>query len=245
MARGWHIGLAAAALLLSACGSLVYHRVRQGETLYSIGWEYGYDYRTLARWNGIDAPYVIKPGQWLRMAPPPGATTASGAQTGTAPAPEAGTAPHGSGRSAPTVAGVEPPPPHDRSASKDIRWSWPAKGKLLMRFSSHHLAQKGLDIAGTMGEPVRAAAAGRVVYSGDGLKGYGNLIIIKHGAHYLSAYGYNSRLFVKEGDEVSRGQEIAAMGRAGTDRVKLHFEIRRDGDPVDPLDYLPFGHSLQ
>lgn len=238
----WYIGLAIAALLTGGCGSLVYHQVREGESLYSIGWEYGYDYRTLAKWNHIDSPYVIKPGQWVRIAPPE----------------QDAAAPDHSGPS--TLSSAQPPPPRkqppskvagtahadlDGAAPKTIRWTWPAKGKLLMRFSSHHLMQKGVDIAGTLGEPVRAAAAGRVVYSGNGLKGYGNLVIIKHGAHYLSAYGYNSRLFVKEGEQVSRGQEIAAMGKAGTDRVKLHFEIRRDGNPVDPLDYLPFGHSLQ
>lgn len=240
--RGWYIGLAIAALLLSACGSLVYHRVREGETLYSIGWEYGYDYRTLAKWNHIDAPYVIQPGQWLRISPPEeGMTAAQGPPRQTS---SDGSSTPSPGHASAKVARAEPPV-HQGSPTSGIRWTWPAKGKLLMRFSSHHLNQKGLDIAGTMGEPVRAAAAGRVVYSGNGLKGYGNLVIIKHGPHYLSAYAYNSRLFVKEGDVVSGGQEIAAMGKAGTDRVKLHFEIRHDGDPVDPLDYLPFGHSMQ
>ncbi|HKJ22400.1 MAG TPA: peptidoglycan DD-metalloendopeptidase family protein [Gammaproteobacteria bacterium] len=243
--RGWYIGLAIAGLLLSACGSLVYHRVREGETLYSIGWEYGYDYRTLAQWNDIAPPYVIKPGDWVRIAPPGTGMAAAGNGEGHSPAQSRSGAPPPHDRSPPRAASAKPPAAHSGSASRTIHWTWPAKGKLLMRFSSHHLMQKGLDIAGTLGEPVVAAAAGRVVYSGNGLKGYGNLVIIKHGQHYLSAYGYNSRLFVKEGDLVSRGQEIAAMGRAGTDRVKLHFEIRRDGDPVNPLDYLPFGHSLE
>ena len=112
-----------------------------------------------------------------------------------------------------------------------------------MKFSPDQPLQKGVDIAGDMGEPVRAAAAGRVVYSGSGLIGYGNLIIIKHNEHYLSAYGYNRMLLVKEGDEVTRGQEIAEMGVASTATkdIKLHFEIRRDGEPVNPLNYLP-GH---
>lgn len=228
--RGRSIALALSALILCACGSLAYHRVEDGETLYSIGWQYGYDYRTLAAWNDIDAPYVIKPGQWLRIAPPPG----GGSRVTTAPQPH-----HVIETSAsPPPAHTPPPAPQTHRA---IRWAWPARGKLVVTFSPHHPMQKGVDIAGRLGEPVRAAAAGRVVYSGSGLIGYGNLVIIKHNEHYLSAYGYNRTLLVKEGDEVTRGEEIAEMGvaTAGDKDIKLHFEIRRDGDPVNPLSYLP------
>lgn len=233
---GRYIALAVSALILSACGSLAYHRVEDGETLYSIGWAYGYDYRTLAAWNNIDAPYVIQPGQWLRIAPP-------GASSPVHTAPEAGGVVQAS--ASPPVKHPPAPPSHADAAvplaHSAIRWSWPARGKLVVKFSPDRPMQKGVDIAGSLGEPVRAAAAGRVVYSGDGLIGYGNLIIIKHNEHYLSAYGYNRTLLVKEGEEVTRGQEIAEMGTAGSGHkdIKLHFEIRRDGDPVNPLNYLP------
>jgi lipoprotein NlpD len=118
-------------------------------------------------------------------------------------------------------------------------WSWPARGQLLARFQSNGSLNKGIDIAGQLGEPVRAASDGAVVYAGRGLIGYGDMIIIKHDETYLSAYAHNSRLLVKEGDQVKVGQVIAEMGSSGTDRVKLHFEIRRKGQPVDPLAYLP------
>lgn len=231
MRRGY-IALAITVMTLTACGSLAYHRVRDGDTLYSIGWQYGYDYRTLAKWNQIEPPYVIKPGEWLRITPPEGAPsvqrvarTPEVVDAGAAPPPQP-----------PSNINQRRPP---AAASKSIAWSWPARGILLVGFSPHRPMGQGLDIAGDPGEPVRAAASGRVVYSGDGLKGYGNLIIIKHNEHYLSAYAYNRRILVKEGDHVSRGEEIAEMGDSGTNRVELHFEIRRDGDPVDPLDYLP------
>ncbi len=236
--RGRYIALVVFTLILSACGSLAYHRVEDGETLYSIGWQYGYDYRTLAAWNDISAPYVINPGQWLRIAPPSGENPGRNV---TPPAPQ--------------IIETSASPPHNRlpapepdtavtaphSHTKVIRWAWPARGRLVLKFSPDHPMQKGVDIAGSLGEPVRAAAAGQVVYSGSGLIGYGNLVIIKHNEHYLSAYGYNRTLLVKEGDEVSRGQEIAEMGisSSGAKEIKLHFEIRRDGDPVNPLKYLP------
>lgn len=117
-------------------------------------------------------------------------------------------------------------------------WVWPASGKVLKNFDENG-AGKGLDIGGSKGQPVQAAASGRVVYQGSGLRGYGQLIIVKHSDEYLSAYAHNDRIYVKEGDIVKRGQKIAAMGDSGTDRVMLHFEVRRNGKPVDPLKYLP------
>lgn len=118
-------------------------------------------------------------------------------------------------------------------------WGWPVQGPLISRFQSNGSLNKGIDIAGKAGQPVKAAAEGAVVYAGRGLLGYGEMIIIKHDETYLSAYAHNSRLLVKEGDRVKSGQNIAEMGSTGTDRVKLHFEIRRKGQPVDPLVYLP------
>jgi lipoprotein NlpD len=230
------IALIISVFTLSACGSLAYHRVQDGETLYSLGWQYGYDYRTLAAWNNIGPPYVIQPGQWLRIMPPAGETS-TGQRRPPAPAVIETSA-------APPRARPEPTPsdnPQSATSPGTITWSWPARGRLVVTFSPERPMQKGVDIGGDLGEPVRAAAAGRVVYSGSGLIGYGNLVIIKHNDHYLSAYGYNRRLLVKEGDHVDRGQEIAEMGVAssGAKDIKLHFEIRRNGEPVDPLRFLP------
>ena len=126
--------------------------------------------------------------------------------------------------------------PVTRSASG---WAWPANGVLISRFSSNGSLNKGIDIAGELGQPVLAASDGTVVYAGSGLRGYGELVIIKHSDTYVSAYGHNRRLLVQEGQKVKAGQKIAEMGSTGTDRVKLHFEVRRQGKPVDPLQYLP------
>ena len=132
-----------------------------------------------------------------------------------------------------TAGKVQPVP---RSAQG---WAWPANGMLIGKFSSNGSLNKGIDIAGELGQPVLAAADGAVVYAGSGLRGYGELVIIKHSDAYVSAYGHNRRLLVREGQQVKVGQHIAEMGSTGADRVKLHFEIRRQGKPVDPLQYLP------
>jgi lipoprotein NlpD len=123
--------------------------------------------------------------------------------------------------------------------SGSLRWHWPTHGHVIETFSSKSSTRKGIDIAGRLGQGVKAASAGRVVYSGSGLRGYGKLIIVKHNEQYLSAYAHNRKLLVKQGDTVKLGQRIAEMGRSGTDRVKLHFEIRREGNPVNPMRYLP------
>jgi lipoprotein NlpD len=152
----------------------------------------------------------------------------------------------------PTVAMVAPPPaatlaepkpvPKPASAPPDdgdkLDWGWPAKGKVVMQFSES-TSLKGIDIAGSAGQPVTASASGKVVYAGSGLRGYGKLIIIKHNDAYLSAYAHNRDILVKEGQQVVKGQKIAEMGNTDSDQVKLHFEIRRQGKPVDPLRYLP------
>lgn len=205
--------------------SSVVHIVRKGDTLYSIAWDAGLDFRAVARWNDIAPPYVIVPGRKLRLRPPPGyepPVTAS--------------------RRATDVPGETPPKsePEPRTSpyTGTPGWLWPARGRIIRGFSRDS-ANPGIDIAGRTGQPVLSAADGRVVYSGDGLRGYGQLIIVKHNETFLSAYAHNRKLLVREGDRVRRGQPIAEMGSTGTDRVKLHFEIRKQGTAVDPLKYLP------
>jgi lipoprotein NlpD len=249
-----------------------FRTVVPGDTLYSIAWETGKDYRDLASWNRIELPYTIKVGQQIRLTPPAKSekgpssaprhrSVAKGKSTprtpGVTPAPPAGV------RDASPLAKSAPQQSHDRTEratggrkdagkpagsaraaserssgrGKSGFWAWPADGKIQSRYSESDT--KGVDITGARGQSVHAAAGGRVVYQGSGLRGYGQLIIIKHSDEFLSAYAHNDRIYVKEGDVVKRGQKIADMGSTGTDRVKLHFEIRRHGVPVDPLKYLP------
>jgi len=229
---------------LQAKSSSAFHSVRKGETLYAIAWAYGVDHKDVAAWNGIRTPYLIYPGQRLRLrgpkrttarakSPAPPSAKSSKSTTSTAaprPAPRT-TSPkagpisrHGVKRS-------------NADAAKRLVWTWPAQGTVIKEFGDG--GSKGLDISGKRGQPVYCAGAGRVVYSGSGLLGYGKLIIVKHNKNYLSAYAHNDKLLVKEGDKVAGGQRIAQMGSSGVKQVKLHFEIRRDGRPVDPLRYLP------
>jgi len=227
------------------------HEVSRGETLFSIAWRYGLDYRQLANHNRISAPYTIYPGQRIRLdvdRTPPAATstprttvaTARPQPTPTTSPPKATPAP--SPRSSPRSENKTPKKP---PASKPpmlagaLNWQWPAQGRILSGFHGNNGLNKGIDIGGNLGQPVLAAASGQIVYAGSGLRGYGKLLIIKHNETYLSAYAHNHHLLVKEGDMVKAGQQIADMGSSGTDRVKLHFEIRREGTPVDPMKYLP------
>ena len=193
------------------------HVVRRGETLSAIAWRYGLDYRNIARWNRIRSPYVIYPGQRLslRGAAPAPARTASV---------KAGSKRKGSREPAPA-----PVPARG--------WTWPARGPLLRGYGKGE--RGGIDIGGRRGQPVVAARDGRVVYTGSGLAGYGRLVIIKHSERLLTAYAHNDRLLVKEGQRVRVGQRIADMGSTGAERVMLHFEVRRDGKPLNPLTYLP------
>lgn len=236
----------------------VLHRVQRGETLYAIAWRYGLDYRDLGRWNAIDAPYTIYPNQPLALSPrglasnpprvdaprsvAPVARPPAPRPPAKAPAPRAPTvavARPPQPVAAPAVLppdGARGPSPNDASAPVS-GWLWPADGKLLRDFDGTRAT--GIDIVGLDGAPVSAAAAGRVVYAGSGLRGYGQLIILKHNNRFLSAYAHNKKLHVAEGDEVARGERIAEMGSSGADRVMLHFEIRRDGKPVNPLSFLP------
>ncbi len=217
------------------------HVVQRGDTLYSIARRYGREFSELADANAIRAPYVIHPGQKINL--------------------------ELRGRTQKIVANSTPPRPVHRSNVteskpsnnpgysvtknknakniKDINWRWPHLGPILAKYSyasgdgKSSLGNKGIDIAGALGDPVYAAASGEVVYSGSGLLGYGNLVIITHDDRYLSAYAHNRRNLVTEGQQVKQGQVIAELGNTGADRPKLHFEIRRDGQPTDPLKYLP------
>ncbi|MDQ3774892.1 MAG: peptidoglycan DD-metalloendopeptidase family protein [Pseudomonadota bacterium] len=212
-----------------------YHTIVRGDTLYGIAFRYGLDYRALARSNGIRAPYRIYPGQRVvlgAVAKPRPAAAAPQKR----PAVRAHREP--SVAEKPAVA-VAPRSATGRAAASSdlIRWQWPAQGRL--QAIGMGSGKQGVEIVGEIGQAIRAAAAGQVVYSGDGLVGYGRLIIIKHDDTYFSAYAHNRRLLVREGISVSGGQPIAEMGSTGTNQVKLYFEIRRNGKPVPPRDYLP------
>ena len=235
-----------------------YYTVKPGDALIRIGLEVGQNWRDLARWNALDNPNRIEVGQVLRVVPPesePAAAVASPAVAvaspvavapssrvipATATDPAAGASPVGPAASAPgpasAAAPVTPTKPA-RSADDDIAWIWPASGALATPFEEGRT--KGVAIAGKAGDPVLAAADGRVVYAGSGLRGYGNLVIVKHNATFLSAYAHNQALLVREDQVVRRGQRIAEMGSSDAPRVQLHFEIRRQGRPVDPLKLLP------
>jgi lipoprotein NlpD len=273
------------------------YQVAKGDTLYSIAFRNGVDFRDLAQWNGIAVPYTIWPGQRLTLSPsgkpaiahvtgtpsaspvtpphvvaapvvaaapvfqtvtPAPATSASigSALASPAPLPKPGLPAHPAvaattttvvpvaGLPTPAPAALPPPAPAPPVASgparavNGVNWRWPAEGSLASRFQSGD-AIPGIEIAGKQGDPVRAAADGVVVYSGNGLVGYGELVIIKHNDSFLSAYGHNSKRLVKEGQRVSAGQQIAEMGSTGASRNELEFQIRKDGNPVDPLGYLP------
>ncbi|GGO84585.1 lipoprotein NlpD/LppB [Marinobacterium nitratireducens] len=219
-----------------------YYSVRSGDTLYSIAWRYNLDYRELARLNGIDSRYLIYPGQRLRLqsasaaVTKPSSTSATVAKKAPAAQPVKVTKPEPPRPRLADSAGTRGGDTSSKTVTKPValEWRWPSSGTVLTRFSG-----KGIDIAGKAGDPVLAAGPGRVVYAGDGLRGYGNLVIINHNQEFLSAYAHNSRVFVKENDMVKSGEKIAEIGSSGAAREMLHFEIRRDGQPVDPLQYLP------
>ncbi|AOI91857.1 peptidoglycan DD-metalloendopeptidase family protein [Burkholderia pseudomultivorans] len=213
---------AACAALLVACGSAPvgpgFYRVERGDTLYKIARENRQSVQNIVRWNQITNPDAIEVGQVLRVAPPPGTTTGTGTAGRSRPAP-----------SAPVESAVKP--------ATSISLIWPAPGTVVRSFDGSK--SKGIDIANAAGTPVAAAAPGVVVYAGNGLRGYGNLIILKHNADYLTAYAHNRALLVKEGQSVTQGQTIAEMGSSDSDRVALHFELRYGGRSIDPARYLP------
>ena len=228
-------------------GELIYI-VEPGDTLYAVAFRLGLDYRTLARYNDIAPPYVIKVGQELRTRPTAVTELSGGrADVSTVPdsAPEAtpATATATPTRADTDNAASEPsaavPPANGRELGNYPvdRWFWPASGKVSRAYSEDF--HKGIDLVGDKGDPVTATAAGTVVYAGTGVTGYGALLIVKHNEAFLSAYGHNDALLVAEGQRVEAGQVIARMGSSGADAVKLHFEIRRDGRPVNPTGLLP------
>jgi lipoprotein NlpD len=219
-----------------AAGSAT-HVVQAGDTLYKIAFEHGLDHRRLAEWNALADAGRIRAGETLRLVPPPPSPAAPPA---TAPAPS-GTAAIEARPLAPLPAAAPPGVPASALPAAEatpVAWAWPARGELLAAFDEA-AGMKGLEIAAVRGVAIRAAAAGQVVYAGAGLRGYGKLIIIRHGKMLLSAYGHNDRLLVQEGQSVRLGQVIAEMGDTDAERVKLHFEIREYGKPVDPTRYLP------
>jgi lipoprotein NlpD len=210
-----------AMLMLAACGSgggwqdqQDQHIVRRGETLFSIAWRYGKDPADVARWNRLGDGSLIYPGQVIRLTPPSGRTGTSAQARKKQPLPKIP---------------AQPPP----------AWTWPTSGRINVEFGGKPGSGTGVLIDGKSGQSIVAAASGRVVYAGGGLIGYGQLIILKHNDTYLSAYGHNARLLVKEGQTVTKGQRIATMGEGPERKPRLHFEIRRNGKPVNPRQYLP------
>lgn len=225
--------------------------VKRGDTLYSIAFRFGWDWKALAARNNIYSPFVIVPGQVVRFSNSGQATVAAKAPVNTRKSPASVRAPVTVAAKKPVVAAQTRPVTAAKpvipvtttkqtvAAGQQGKWLWPADGTLVGMFSSNTSLNKGIDIAGKLGQPIVATANGSVVYAGSGLRGYGELVIIKHNDTFISAYGHNRRLLVNEGQVVKAGQQIAEMGSTGTEQVKVHFEIRRQGKPVDPLQYLP------
>ncbi|MCP4877191.1 MAG: peptidoglycan DD-metalloendopeptidase family protein [Gammaproteobacteria bacterium] len=232
--------IAVTVLLLAACVTVKppttvsrgpgWYTVKISDTLYSIAWRYGLDYKQLAQWNQIDVSSPIHPGQRLRLLKPKNKSLASTSVKRDKVKADSSTA---------KKSGAVSKSKTGKSGGRDPRkWIWPTRGKPLNTFRAAELNRRGINIAGKAGQPVYAVADGRVVYSGNGLAGYGNLIIIKHSDTYLSAYAYCQERLVQEGTAVKAGKLVAKMGRK--DNIsQLHFEIRRNGKPVDPMKYLP------
>jgi lipoprotein NlpD len=242
-----------------------YYAVKPGDTLIRIGLETGQNHKDIIQWNTLDNPDRIEVGQILRVIPPLGndsvavakpitTTVVSSAPLAAGPLPSKPIeAPVASGTGAATSTVVNTPatantsttvpagsamaPAINPGSEDDLDWIWPGKGAVIAGFDE--VKNKGLDISGAAGDPVVAAADGKVVYADAGLRGYGKLIILKHNNTYLTAYAHNQNLLVKEDQVVKKGQKIAEMGNTDADRVKLHFELRRQGKPVDPAKYLP------
>ena len=210
-----------------------YYTVKPGETLMRISSDHGQNWKDIARWSNLENPNVIEVGQVLRVVPPSSATPSAAP---VAPA-VAGAATTAAATPAPAPAPTAAPAEAPAASDSNLGFIWPSSGTVIAGFDDSR--NKGLDIGGKAGDPVMAAADGRVIYSGAGLRGYGNLILIKHNNTYLTAYAHNQTLLVKDDQVVKKGQKIAEMGSSDADRVKLHFEVRRQGKPVDPSRYLP------
>ena len=218
------------------------HRVNEGETLYAVAWIYDLDFMHIARVNRLSSPYTIFPGQILNVDPravPAGSeasasrTVSNSADSGTTNSRQA--RPASTSNNQPSSVQVNPV----RVNQGPVNWDWPARGSVVGTFSASGVENKGIDIAGSRGDRIVAAADGEVVYAGSGLLRYGDLLIIKHNDSFLSAYAHNSALLVAEGDRVRQGEQIAELGSTGIDREMLHLEIRLEGKPVDPMGYLP------
>jgi lipoprotein NlpD len=221
----------------SSAGAAPVHVVQRGETLYKIAFQHRVDMRDLVLWNRLDDPDMLRVGQRLRLVPPRGFVAPP--VRAAAPVPRSVPAAQGAPSPPPRAPTTSAPAPAPRApAPAPLRvtgWAWPTDGRVVSRFGSAGGVGSGITIAGSRGQPVRAAGAGRVVYAGGGLIGYGQLVIIKHDDTFLSAYGYNSELLVTQGQDVPRGATIALMGEGPERLPRLHFEIRRNGAPVDPL----------
>ena len=216
-----------ALLFVAACGSHSTwqdnpqtHIVRKGETLYSIAWRYGKNTQDIARWNRLGNGSLIYPGQVLKLS---GSASSNRSTTG----------------STPSASRPAPRPLPSIPSQPAPKWSWPTQGRINVVFGAKPGTGTGVLINGKAGQSINAAAPGRVVYAGSGLIGYGQLIILKHNDTYLSAYGYNASLLVKEGETIKKGQRIATMGEGPERKARLHFEIRRNGKPVNPRQFLP------
>lgn len=229
-----------------------FYKVVKGDTLYSIAWRSGKDYRSIARWNGLKSPYLIYTGQVVRVQPP----SVAPAKTVSVPKKQVSSKKTALKKAAGekdfsnTSSKKNTVKPSQKEAVKTkagakhyfkskLVWRWPTSGKLTKTFKSGDDTRKGIVVSGEVGQSVYAAESGKVVYSGSGLIGYGQLIIIKHNNKYLSAYGYNRKILVAEGDWVTRGNKIAVMGSNDKGMSALHFEIRRNGDPINPVAVLP------
>ena len=235
-----------------------HYRVRRGDSLYTIAFRFGLDWRDLAEWNRIRSPYTIYPDQELRLAPPAGTSGAVVTRPVKSPAvavsrdqpqpaasapppvkPVAADSARATAPSAGETAAVRAPSPAISAATDPGQWLWPTEGRLLSTFKLNDPARNGIEIGGQEGQPVIAAAAGEVVYSGNGLIGYGELIIVKHSDRMLSAYAHNRKRLVSEGQRVAAGERLAEMGRDDRNQAMLHFEIRVNGTPQDPVKFLP------
>jgi len=242
-----------------------FHTVRKGETLYSIAMEYGQSYRDVAAWNSIDNPNVIRIGQQLRVVPPEGVASVkpviapavvearplgAGGTTSSEShkrEPKGGKQPFSEQALAAVQKAEDPrvPPtapkgetrPIEAVSDGEMQWTWPSGGRVISSYVDG--GNKGVDIEGKIGDPVVAVEAGKVTYAGSGIRGYGNLLIVQHQNGLSSVYAHNSKLLAKEGQHVTKGQKIAELGNSDTDHPKLHFEIRRQGKPLDPLKVLP------
>lgn len=259
----------AAAVSVPVARPAEYYTVKKGDTLFSIALEHGVAYRDVAAWNAIENPALIRVGQQLRVAPPEGAAVArpiavpaavearplgataavqpntdlrkreprGGKQVYTEQAVAAAQKQDEPRPAAPPPAAEPKPPAPSDAGADEPEWLWPVPGKVIGGFVDG--SNKGVDIGGKLGDPVLASAAGKVIYAGSGIRGYGNLLILQHVGGTSSVYAHNSKLLAKEGQQVPRGAKIAELGNTDADQPKLHFEIRRHGKPVDPLKYLP------